>query len=284
MITIPEFVDIKKKIEWLIKNKSSLIDQKKSTVKHADAFAYYPSLVIGKDESESVVKAADSGSIIKDDATQIKARVIINTTKLFDSHGDVHLDQLWNKSLKEGEKYHVQEHAFNFQGVISDNVKAFTKQIAWHELGLNFEGKTQALIFDSVISKRDKWPMGTDMFDMYRTGKVKQHSVGMQYVKLDLAVNDERYEKEFAIWEKYFDEIANKDDVLTAGYFWAVSEAKFREGSAVLAGSNWATPTLSIQQTKDEPLKDTRKETEEPPKRTLKASELMSMYQPKNHI
>lgn len=274
MITIPEFADIAKKIDWLITNKSTLIQQKKSIVKYADAFSFRPDLLI--DKAGEVIKA----EAIEDDATQIKVRAIINTTKLFDSHGDVHLDQLWNKSLKEGDKYHVQEHEFNFKGVISDNVKAFTKQLSWHELGLNFEGKTQALIFDSIIGKRDAWPLGTDMFDMYKTGKVKQHSVGMQYVKIDLAVNDDRYEKEFAVWEKHFDEIANKNEVLAVGYFWAVSEAKFREGSAVLAGSNWATPTLSIQRTKDQPSKDTdtKDKQTEPPQRTPKASDVLKYY------
>lgn len=278
MITLPDFKDKSQLVDYLISNKSTLISQKKSATKHADAIAYGVQLIVGKDES--TVKAENAGGVIGPDAQQIKVRSIINTTKLFDSHGDVHFDQLWNKSLKEGSFSLVQEHQFNFKGIISDNVKAFTKQMSWHEMGINFEGKTQALVFDSVIDKSEN----DFMFDKYRTGKVRQHSVGMQYVKIDLAVNDDRYEKEHAIWNKYFDEIANKEDVLAAGYFWAVTEAKVIEGSAVVKGSNWATPTTSIQQTKGKPDESTSTETTEPPKKALKASELIKMYQPIKHI
>ncbi len=275
---LPEFADKSKLIDYLVSNKSKLIAQKKSATKEADAISYVIQLI---DKEDAVIKAEASGiSPIPADATQIKVRSIINTTKLFDSHGDVHLDQLWNKSLKEGSFSLVQEHQFNFKGIISDNVKAFTKQMTWHELGINFEGKTQALVFDSVIDKAEN----EFMFEKYRTGKVKQHSVGMQYVKIDLAVNDDRYEKEHAIWNKYFDEIANKEDVLAAGYFWAVTEAKVIEGSAVVKGSNWATPTTSIQQTKGKPDESTSTEPAEPPKKALKASELIKMYQPIKHI
>ena len=277
MITIPDFADKAELIDYLISNKTALIAQKKSATKFADAINYGVHLIVGKDES--TVKAEGAGNVVGPDALQIKVRSIINTTKLFDSHGDVHFDQLWNKSLKEGSFYLVKQHEFNFEGIISDNVKAFTKQMTWHELGINFEGKTQALVFDSVIDKAEN-PL---MFEKYRTGKVKQHSVGMQYVKIELAVNDDCYEKEFAVWEKYFDEIANKEDVLSAGYFWAVTEAKIIEGSAVVKGSNWVTPTLNIQQTKSQPDESTGKQSNEPPK-ALKASELIKFYQPSKHV
>lgn len=279
MIQIPDFEEKSKLIDFLIENKSALVAQKKSATKKADAIAYSVDLIIDRDDkTEWAIKADGPTNNIPSDAKQIKVRSIINTTKLFDSHGDVHLDQLWNKSLKESKDFYlVKQHDFNFEGIISDNVKAFTKQIEWHELGINFEGKTQALIFDSIIDKEES-PF---MFEKYRTGKVKNHSVGMQYVKIELAVNDDRYEKEFGIWEKYFDEIANKEDALRAGYFWAVSEAKIIEGSAVVKGSNWATPTQSIQQTKSEPPSGTHKE---PVKSTLKASELINLYNPKKFI
>lgn len=274
-LELPEFADKGKLVDYLVANKSKLIAQKKSATKEADAISHVIQLI---DKDDTVIKAANGITPIPAEATQIKVRSIINTTKLFDSHGDVHFDQLWNKSLKEGSFSLVQEHQFNFKGTISDNVKAFTKQMDWHELGINFEGKTQALVFDSIIDKEEN----DFMFEKYRTGKVKQHSVGMQYVKIELAVNDDRYDKEFATWEKYFYEIANKEDVLDAGYFWAVTEAKIIEGSAVKRGSNWATPTTSIQQTKTEPVATTPKA--EPVKATLKASELINYYQPKKHI
>ena len=67
---------------------------------------------------------------------------------------------------------------------------------------------------------------------------VDQHSVGMQYVKIDLAVNDEDYEEEYKLWQDNIDQIGNKEQAEQKGYFWLVREAKLIEISAVLLGSN----------------------------------------------
>ena len=170
-MTIPDFSDKSELIDWLIANKSALVAQKKATIKYADAFGFGSVLLTGK---EDVVTKTEA---IPATATTIKVRSIINTTKVLDSHGDVHIDQLWNKSLKETkDNYLVNQHNFTFEGIISDEVKAFAKQIPWSELGYSYEGSTQALVYDSVINKADS----PDMFDRYRRGKVKQHSVGMR--------------------------------------------------------------------------------------------------------
>jgi hypothetical protein len=241
MIQIPNFMDKAELFDWLFENKAALVAQKKSAIKEADAISYQAPLVNDKGE------ACKSESEIPATATKIKVRSIINTTKIMDSHSDVHIDQLWNKSLKENkENYLCNQHNFSFEGIISDNVKAFVKQMAWKELGFDFEGNTQALVFDSVIDKADN-PM---MFDKYRQGKVKNHSVGMRYVSLKMAINDDRYESEKATWDKYIDIVANKEDAEAQGYFWAVTEAKIIEGSPVVKGSNYATPTQRVEETK----------------------------------
>ena len=246
MIQVPDIADKRQLIDWLISNKSALLAQKKSSVKHADAISYSPSFVNEKGETTKAETVSET-------ANKIKVRSIINTTKLFDSHGDVHIDQLWNKSLKETKDFYlVNQHDFSFEGIISDNVHAFAKQINWSDLGYDYAGQTQALVFDSVISKSES----PDMFARYSQGKVKNHSVGMRYVKVELAVNDDRYEKEFKTWEKYYPDIVNKSDVDEVGYFWAVQEAKIIEGSAVVRGSNHITPTQSVVETK-EPVSNT---------------------------
>jgi len=51
-------------------------------------------------------------------------------------------------------------------------------------------------------------------------------------------------------------------------FFWAVTEAKNIEGSAVVKGSNFVTPTFSVQETKCQPFSDT---DEEPSSDTRKA-------------
>jgi hypothetical protein len=108
------------------------------------------------------------------------------------------------------------------------------------------------------------------MFEQYAKGYVKEHSVGMRYVKLELAINsDNKWDvEEKEVWDKYYPEIANKEVADERGYFWAVTEAKIVEGSAVVKGSNYATPTISIEAVKDtpiitEPLKDTQKEEQQ---------------------
>jgi len=247
MITIPS-LEKTELIDWLIQNKSALMAQKKAMIKEADAISCNCSLV----NDTGAIKAEVSAT-----ATKIKVRSVINTTNLLDSHSDVHIDKLWNKSLKDSkENYLVNQHNFSFEGIISDKVHAFVKTMTWAELGYpQYKGTTQALIYDSVIDKTES-PF---MFEKYRTGKVKQHSVGMRYVKIEMAVDDERYEKEKEVWDKYIDVIANKEDAEAQGYFWAVTEAKNIEGSAVVRGSNFVTPTQSVSETKNiEPVTTTQ--------------------------
>jgi hypothetical protein len=182
-----------------------------------------------------------------------------------DSHYDVHIKGLWKKSLNESKSlYLLQEHQMKFDKVISDQVKAYTQNISWSNLGYNFEGKTEALVFDSVLDP-NRNPF---MFEQYSNGYVKNHSVGMRYVKIMMAVDSEEkwWKDEKITWDKYYNEIANKESADEMGFFFAVTEAKVIEGSAVLVGSNQATPTISIteagqkstsSQISDEPSLDT---------------------------
>jgi len=45
--------------------------------------------------------------------------------------------------------------------------------------------------------------------------------------------------------------VINQEEAKEQGYFWAVTEAKLVEGSAVVKGSNSYTPTLEVEQVKD---------------------------------
>jgi DNA-directed RNA polymerase subunit RPC12/RpoP len=174
---------------------------------------------------------------------------------------------IWAKSLKENKMLmHMQEHQMAFAAVISDgaDLKAYTKNFSWSELGYDFQGMTEALVFESKIRK-DRNPF---MFDQYQKGFVRNHSVGMQYVKLTLCINDEECGAEYEAWQKYYPEVANKENADEKGYFWAVKEAKVVEGSSVVRGSNWATPTISISEGKNQP--DTSTGKKEPETSTLK--------------
>lgn len=256
-ITIDPNLKGKDLYEFLVKNKSILIAEKKYSIKHADPFTLSNCFVTEKGE---VVKA--NTAAVADDNT-ITVSSAINTTNWMDSHSDVHIPGLWKKSLSENKGlYLLQEHSMTFQGIITDEVKAFTKKMSWKDLGLNIEGMSEVLVFNSTISKsRNEY-----MFNQYKSGYVKNHSVGMRYVIIEMAINDEDYKVEFATWNKYIDQVANKEEAEEKGYFFPVLEAKVVEGSAVPIGSNRITPTLEVKaDTTNEPVKTTQEEPSHKP-------------------
>jgi hypothetical protein len=268
-IEIPQFATRKELFKWLVENKNHLIAQKKFSMKKADGIPFINLTT----QDGKIDKAADAKD---EDPNVIYKRPVINTTNIIDSHLDLHIPGLWDKSLKENGKnmVHLQEHEMKFDHIISDesDLKAYTQTFTWKELGLAYKGNTQALVFDSTIRK-DRNPY---MFDQYSKGRVKNHSVGMWYVKLVMCINDEDYGAEFEAWEKYLPQAVNPEVAESTGYFWAVTEAKAVEGSAVVKGSNFATPTLDM---KSEP--GNHSETHipvEPRKHSLDISKLLSHY------
>jgi len=257
MIHIPDFAKKEDLFSWLKANKSMLIAAKKSQLKRADAVSF---LMIAESGTEIITKAEARPELL--DMGEFPVKVVINTTNIFDSHRDVHIPGLWKKSLSEKkDNYLIQEHEMSFENIISDRVKAYTKTLSFAELGFSFAGITEALIFDAIVElERNEY-----MAEQYAKGRVKNHSVGMQYIKLELAVNSEsRYDaEEKAVWDKYIDQIANREAAEEVGYFWAVTEARLIEGSAVVMGSNFVTPTLQIG--KQIALENSRESTEGEP-------------------
>lgn len=218
-------------------NKSAIIAQKKMVTKECDTVSFAPTI--------ATIDATKYDAVDLSAINVIKSELVINTTNLMDSHRDVHLKSIWKKSVKEKKDlYLLQEHQMKFDKIITDKVKASVKEISWQELGFNYKGTTEALIFSVEIDKQ----RNPYMFEQYGKGYVKNHSVGMRYVTIELAMNsDSKWdEEEKAVWDKYINEVANKEEAEEQGYFWAVTEAKIVEGSAVPVGSNIATPVLSI--------------------------------------
>lgn len=236
-----EFASKELAFDFIRENKNVILMEKKSRIKHADAVIYQPELIRG--EGGEVAKAIEFS---KDSPlAPFMAKLVINTTNIMDSHSDVHFPGIWKKSLQENKNIiFLQEHVMRFPNVISDRVKATAETIAWKDLGYKYEGSTQALVFETQIDP-DRNPY---MAEQYAKGYVKNHSVGMQYVNIAFALNSEsKYDKdEKAVWDKYIGQIVNRDAVEAQGYFFAVFEAKCIEGSAVVMGSNFATPVLEI--------------------------------------
>lgn len=172
---------------------------------------------------------------------------VINTTLWMDSHLDVHLNGIWDRSIDQnaGKLFYVESHELSPSKVIAwpENVKAFTRTLPWADLGRNLEGETQALIFEIPEEKIEN----ETARKVVESRRNVENSVRMQYVKLRLAINDadEDWKENKATWDEVYPQIANKEMADEYGYFWAVDEAKiFKEGSMVLAGSNEATPIL----------------------------------------
>lgn len=253
-------------------NKEALIATKKFELKKCDAICFVDSGEENTDGAETVTLKAVVGAVDLASKDTLSVKLIINTTNIRDSHKDVHFPGIWKKSIKDKNKFYLlKEHKMSFETIIADDMVASTQMVDWSKIGYNYEGKTQALVFTGDL-KKDRNPY---MFDQYAKGYVVNHSVGMRYVNLELAVNstDKYYAAEKETYDKYINEIVNKAEVEEDGYFWAVTEAKLIEGSAVPVGSNQATPVLSIKEV--EPSNDTHKE-EDSHESTIEVNELKS--------
>lgn len=192
---------------------------------------------------------------------------VINTTRYMDSHNDVHFDGIWKRTLKnmQGEIYYKDSHLPGIDNVIAwkEDVRAFTAMIPWQWVGKDYNGETEALIFEIAKNKLVK----QSAIDVINDKRDVENSVSMYYVIIKLAINSEekdyRTNKEY--WDKRYNEIVNNEVPDEFGYFWGVEEAKInREGSMVLDGSNDATAIIydtkdSSKDTPDDSSKDTRK-------------------------
>lgn len=252
----------------LVDSMDSILTVRKNAFKETDGIGFY---YIEEIKNEEAIKA--NLPIQNADLTETKVKVVMNTIGLLDSHGDVHIKDIWKRTLsREDRKLHLQEHKRDFDKVIADDALAYVSTLSWKTLGAPYEGSTQALIFESVV----KQSRNKEMFNQYKNGWVKNHSVGMQYVDMKYCMNSELdWAKDYkANWDKYYPMIANKEDADKRGYFTAVLEAKLVEGSAVLFGSNWISPTLDNNM-KNDPESPSKDET---------VDTLNSPQQPENQV
>ena len=221
---------------------------KKTTFKTADA------VTLGEVKTGAVNKALSTSK--EHDTDEVLKRTIIgNTYNWMDSHGDVHLDNTFKNSIKQrgeaGKIWHLHDHEQKMTSKVGVPTKVYEQEVNWKDLGVDKDGTTTALMMDTNVMKA----YNGLMFQEYKDGNVDQHSVGMYYVQLELAVNDSEFKEEFATWQANIDKIGNKELAESEGFFWAVKEAKLIEISAVLEGSNELTPTVEAKD--NQPSKDT---------------------------
>jgi hypothetical protein len=257
---LPEFKSEKELFKFLVENEEQIFAAAKSQIKYADGFSHY-GITLKKYNAEKSSEEQIEDLLTKD---VLETKLIINTTNILDSHKDVHIDGLWKKSLKESSSrlLHVQEHkSREFDKIISSgqDLKAYIENSTFKDLGYDFEGFTEALVFESKVRKeRNEY-----MHKQYAKGYVTNHSVGMIYDKLVTCINDEEYPVQKENWDKYSVMVANKSALQKTKYFWAVLEAKVIEGSAVPNGSNFVTPTTSVKSQQNVPTEAEKKEEAE---------------------
>lgn len=216
-------------IAEIVANKAELIQLKKAEVK----------TVKGGISSITKTNATIKG-VFKDNDNSLERTIVGNTYLWMDSHDDVHAKGCFSKSVKENKSiFHLHDHEFKITSKVGEPKKTYEEDISWKDLGVNKSGMTQALFMDTEIFK----DYNNQIFNEYKAGRINQHSVGMQYVKIDLAVNDESFEKEYKNWTDNIDTLGNPERATEKGFFWLVREAKLIEISAVLMGSNELTPT-----------------------------------------
>ena len=250
-IDIPKFTEKKELFDYLKANKTDLISKKKSMAIESDVVS------LGVSSVQKTGIAVKMNDAVKEDVDVLRVKVVANTSGWMDSHSDVLLANSWSKTISERKQFipHLHDHKHEIGAKVGEVVDIYASDLSYAELGIKGMGTTQALVFVTDIMKS----YNEQVFNQYKAGKINQHSIGLQYVKIALAINDEDYKEEFEVWNKYSDSVINKDKAEMNGFFWAVQEIKLIENSAVLFGSNEITPTLD-NNVKIEPSADTHKE------------------------
>lgn len=249
----------------LIDNKDTILTSKKAQV--------FKSCDKGISVNAKPIDSLKFGSQIKELKIDSDYYYIaVNTTRILDNHTDLHLDGIWNKTVKEqqGKVYLVFGHDMDPTKTIvrKEHIEMFVVKIPFSLLGKSYEGETEALIYkfrkDKVVNQTAK--------EWLDSGDEIEASVRMRYVDISFALNSDKEEnKEFKKnFEKYLPLIANKEDFEEIDYFYPVRQAQnLFESSLVLFGSNSTTGQIINNDTKlnkeekhIEPLKDTQKEIE----------------------
>jgi phage head maturation protease len=223
-------------IEEIVKNKVELANIKKLATKHTDCVSNKP--LKNSDTIDKAIKLEgyNDGSLQK---------VIANTYYWLDSHQDVHVKGTFTKSIKENinKIYHLDNHDSKngFRSKVG-NVKDIQEiEVKWTDLGVDKEGNTICVVGSTELIE----DYNKQVYDAYKNGEIDQHSVGMIYLDMQLAVNDKQYPEEFKVWNEIYPLLGNQEEADKLNYFWVQKQAKLKEISCVLwDGSNALTPSI----------------------------------------
>lgn len=260
---IPSELKGKELFKWLIANKAALIAKKKSMPMYSPDLSAEVSLVMPS--KDNGLKSDGSSPI---DPDTVRVDIVGNTSWWCDSYLDVLTDKCYDKTVEEkgvGGVFppHIQDHIYKSTAHVGDVISVYTKRISLKKLGIQKDGSTVCVCWQTDIRKA----YDEKVFLFYKLGKINQHSIGLWYVKIDLAINDKEYQKEYELFNKNYDKIINKDMVDQYGYFWLVSEIKLIEVSCVLFGACEPTPVISTNEAKNITSEEPVTTTHEKPKK-----------------
>ena len=281
-VLIPEFKSQKELFSYLKSNRKQIIAQKcsmeiKSDDGDNEPFNYGCLSLRVKDLS-FIGKSVTKNKAVKEDLgnEEIEADVVTNMAGWCDSYMDVLIPDCWKRTITEKGAsnkqliYHLKNHWSDTDSIIGGNVSMSSKWIDLSQFNIESDlDQGQALIGSSTIKKK----YDAKCYYLYLDDEIKQHSIGLRYIKIFLCMNseDEEYTYEKENWDKYYKYVINKDKVDGRGYFWAVTEIKLLEYSAVLYGANELTTVQATS--KGDPPKSIH---QDPSKDTLDYASLMA--------
>lgn len=108
-----------------------------------------------------------------------------------------------------------------------------------------------ALYFESFIPPTKQ---GDDHLINYQEGLYDNHSIGFQYVQIELAEKDSTVASEKRNWEEYYPKALNPEVADEYGYFFVIKEIRLWEISIVSYGANTLTPYLGSKAKNQEQL------------------------------
>ena len=284
-LILPEFKSKSEAFDFLRKNHDKIISFKKAekikseecglgcksfsmTEKGLDAHKKYASKSLNEGEElkdYTHIKTDSTGSI-SDDEIEVKAYA--NVIGWCDSHMDVLIKDSAKKTISDKGAsnrqliYHLKDHGRSVDDIVGGNVKMSLEEIALSQFNIQSDiKKTQAIVGESIVKKR----YDEKVFNLYVDNEIKQHSIGLFYVKIHFCMDsddpeDATYQDN---WNKYYSEVINKDKVSESGYFWAVTQIKLVEYSSVLWGSNELSITDDKKSFDFEPSEDTKNQENE---------------------
>ncbi|NQZ74656.1 MAG: hypothetical protein HRT61_00845 [Ekhidna sp.] len=236
------------RLNFALENKRELIAAKRDFDHTSKAFTTSPQLL---KHLETAIKAEpDQDGVYK---------IVGNAIGFLDGHDDVSMKGSFTKTVKEtGKRVKIlRDHGRGIDSIIAVNKGLFIEDVDIETLGFQVMGKTE-VVGARILPKYDP-----KIAEMYADGVIDQHSVGIQYVKLDLAVNDPYQEEEYKIWQATIDQVINREEAIERGFYFPIFEQKLKEISAVVFGSNPYTPTMDNKSlASDEPSNDTQPKDE----------------------